>query len=381
METKVQGPLLVVAPSLCAAPGGIQTLTLDLLESLRTLPAGCSLRVITKLDSPEQLLALPPEQLARVESVGAAPGAVGTFAFFLKIARACLCDRPALMVVVHRNHAPIALLMHWAFRVPYVVMLHGVEAWSIRGWWRRKAIRSAAARWCISKVTLDRVSTLLKLAPDRFVLLPCTADGERFSIGPKPQWLLERLGLTEDAKIVLTVARLASVERSKGYDRVLEAMPKLIERVPSAHYVLVGKGDDTARVEALVRALGLEERVTLTGFVSDPELPDFYRLCDVFALPSSGEGFGIVFLEALLSGKRCVGGASDGSREPLRDGALGTLIEVDDRDALVQALATALEREPNDAEWLRAEALKHFGMPLFTERLAEAVERLLAEHQ
>ena len=153
-------------------------------------------------------------------------------------------------------------------------------------------------------------------------------------------------------------------------------MPEVIARVPTAHYVLVGKGEDAERVKQLRAQLGVADQVTLAGFVEEAELPDYYRLCDVFALPSAGEGFGIVFLEALLSGKPCVGGADDGFREPLRGGALGALVDVDDRAQLVDALVAALTAGGKDAQRLRNEAVKHFGKARFRERLKEALARV-----
>lgn len=369
-------PLLLLAPSLSAAPGGIQTLTRDLVEALRELFPDRPTVVVTKLDKDAQLASCQYGSATRLRGVGDLPAFARSCALFLMILRCCAFSRPELLLVVHRNHAPIALIMKWLFGVPYVCMLHGVEAWKIPRWWHRKALQKASRLWCISQVTLDRVGRELGVAEGHRELLPCTADEQRFTPGERPRWLLERHGLGDEAKIVLTVARLASIERSKGYDRVLRAMPEVIARVPTAHYVLVGKGEDAERVKQLRAQLGVADQVTLAGFVEEAELPDYYRLCDVFALPSAGEGFGIVFLEALLSGKPCVGGADDGSREPLRGGALGALVDVDDRAQLVDALVAALTAGGKDAPRLRNEAVKHFGKARFRERLKEALARV-----
>ena len=368
-------PLLVVAPSLCATPGGIQTLTRDLMESLEQIFPQRAIVVVTKLDTETQLAQCPRGPRTKLCGVGKVPAATRTLALIFRVFLFCLLKRPQLLLVVHRNHSPIGLVMSWLLGIRYVCMLHGVEAWKIPGWWHRRALESATRLWCISQVTSVRVQRELGVAEAVCELLPCTADERRFAIGERPSWLLERHGLKREAKIVLTVARMASAERSKGYDRVLEAMPDLLVRVPTAHYMLVGKGDDMQRVRELVERLGIGEHVTLAGFVGEPELPEYYRLCDVFALPSAGEGFGIVFLEALLSGKPCIGGADDGSREPLRNGALGALVNVEDRAQLVEALVAALTPGSCDPQWLRNEASEHFGRSRFRERLAEALAR------
>ena len=82
-------------------------------------------------------------------------------------------------------------------------------------------------------------------------------------------------------------------------------MPAIKAAIPDFHYVIVGKGDDQLRLEKLISALGLQDSVTLTGYVSDDILSDYYNLCDVFAMPSKMEGFGIVLLEAMACGKTC----------------------------------------------------------------------------
>jgi phosphatidylinositol alpha-1,6-mannosyltransferase len=78
--------------------------------------------------------------------------------------------------------------------------------------------------------------------------------------------------------------------------------------------------------------------------VCDADLPDLYRAADVFVMPSTGEGFGIVFLEAMRSGIPAIGGNGDGSMDPLRDGTAGYAVSCDDRGELLDAIRSALER-------------------------------------
>ena len=96
--------------------------------------------------------------------------------------------------------------------------------------------------------------------------------------------------------------------------------------MPHLRYVIVGRGADSTRLRRRVEELGLSDHVVLTGFVPEDELPDHYRLCDIFVMPSQAEGFGIVFLEALACGRRVVAGNGDGSAEPLLAGKLGHLL-------------------------------------------------------
>ena len=79
---------------------------------------------------------------------------------------------------------------------------------------------------------------------------------------------------------------MRKVEQNKGYDRIIQALPNIIQTIPNVHYLLVGKGDDRPRVEQLIQSLNLQNYVTLTGFISDEELGNYYNLCDLFVMPS-----------------------------------------------------------------------------------------------
>ena len=84
---------------------------------------------------------------------------------------------------------------------------------------------------------------------------------------------------------------------------------------------------------------GVGAAVRFVGQVARQELPDYYRLADVFVMPSTGEGFGIVFLEASAADLPVIGGNRDGSVDALAEGRIGTLIDPDDVHGLVEAIA------------------------------------------
>ncbi|MHC5730519.1 MAG: glycosyltransferase, partial [Nostoc sp.] len=148
---------------------------------------------------------------------------------------------------------------------------------------------------------------------EKIVILPNTFDASNFSINSKPSYLLKRYNLTDEQPVILTVTRLGSTAKYKGYDQMLHALVKVRLYLPNVHFILAGKGDDIPRIKTLVTNLNLQDCVTIAGFVPDKELCDHYNLCDVFALPSKGVGFGIVFLEALACGKPVLAGNQDGS--------------------------------------------------------------------
>ena len=154
--------------------------------------------------------------------------------------------------------------------------------------------------------------------------------------------LIARYGLGEK-KVILTVGRMSSFERYKGHDRVIGVLEAVRSAVPNATYLIVGTGDDQPRLHALARKLDVADSVVFAGHVPADQLADHYGLADVFAMPSTGEGFGIVFLEAAAAGLPVIGGDKDGSADALADGAIGMTVDPDDRNALTQGLIDALQ--------------------------------------
>jgi glycosyltransferase involved in cell wall biosynthesis len=139
----------------------------------------------------------------------------------------------------------------------------------------------------------------------------------------------------------LMVSRMSSEDAYKGHERLIRAWPSVKARVPNARLVLVGEGDDRRRLEAIAAELGVAGAVRFAGLVTDEELAGWYQHCTFFVLPSDGEGFGLVFLEAMRAGKACIGGPG-APAEIVEDGVTGLIIPSRPSrgdDALVDALS------------------------------------------
>jgi glycosyltransferase involved in cell wall biosynthesis len=267
-------------------------------------------------------------------------------------------------------------------RVPYVLVAHGIDVWQLSSPAVKRALYAADKVLAVSRYTRDRLSAETGIRPDHIELLPNAVSSQRFTIGPKPRRLLEQLRLKAESPVILTVCRLAAAERYKGYDQIIKALPKILSAVPNAHYVLVGSGPDRPRVEKLIRDSGLQSNITLTGYVLDAELADYYNLCDIFAMPSKAEGFGIVYLEALACGKPVLAGNRDGSRDALADGELGLLVDADDTNQIAGEIIRVLRREhPHpkifQAEWLRRRVTELYGTERFQRTVAERIKPYL----
>ena len=242
----------------------------------------------------------------------------------------------------HMNAAPFASFLSRISGKPLWIQAHGIEAWEDRGPLFRKALSAARLITAVSRHTRRRLLSWTDVNPERIRVLPNTFDPSFVEISADPA-LARQLGI-DGKKVILTVGRLSSQEKYKGHDRVIQAVPKIREKHPDVAYVIVGTGDDQIRLEALARDVGVSDIVIFAGPVSDHVLKDYFALADVFAMPSTGEGFGIVFVEAAASGLPVIGGNRDGSVDSLADGAIGCLVDPENNDALVKSISIIIDR-------------------------------------
>src|SRR5207302_1971283 len=137
---------------------------------------------------------------------------------------------------------------------------------------------------------------------------------------------------------------LSAAERYKGIDEVLELMPSLVQEMPDLVYLIVGDGDDRGRLESKTASLRIERHVVFAGYIPEEQKADYYRLADAFVMPGRGEGFGIVYLEAMACGIPVVASKADASREAVLDGQLGFLADPDSPEEIHAAIKQALAR-------------------------------------
>ena len=136
----------------------------------------------------------------------------------------------------------------------------------------------------------------------------------------------------------------------------MQALPAVRAACGPVRYIIVGHGDDRARVEAIAHEWGVADAIVFAGFVPDEELADHYRLADVFAMPSTGEGFGIVFLEAMACGTPVLAGDVDGSVDAVDHGRLGRTVDPNDVSAIAEGLIALLQGD-GPSWWFDREAL------------------------
>jgi glycosyltransferase involved in cell wall biosynthesis len=274
--------------------------------------------------------------------------------------------RPDLVICGHLHLLPFAWLVARRVGAPLAMVIHGIEAWqpsphSIAN----RLARSVDHLLAVSRYSADRFATWSRFPSDRAFLLPNSVALDRFVPGPPDPTLVRRYGL-QGKRVLMTVGRLASEERYKGFDEVIEVMPELLRRYTDLVYLIVGEGADRARLERKVDAAKLASNVIFAGRIPEDEKVQHYNLSDCYVMPSSGEGFGIVLIEAAGCGVPIIGSAVDGSREALLNGQLGRLVVPSSREELLSAVCETLD-SPNAR--VRNPALETFSEERFRERV------------
>ena len=171
------------------------------------------------------------------------------------------------------------------------------------------------------------------LSPYRIEALPTRVDLNRFYAEPKTE-ARERLGLTRDAVVLVSVGRLCWI---KGWDLLLRVVEVLKARDSKLLLMLVGDGEDRKKITAEVQARGLTDNVRISGFVSPETVRTFLSAADVYLVGSYSEGWSVAMLEALACGKPIVSTPVSGSHDMITEGLNGFVI--DERDPSMYAAA------------------------------------------
>ncbi|MFZ1030184.1 MAG: glycosyltransferase [Limnoraphis robusta] len=280
-----------------------------------------------------------------------------------------LTNRPQRVFCGHINLARVVQVICQPFGVPYTVLTYGKEVWEPLPLKYRNALQKADEIWTISRYSRDRACQANQLNPEKFRLLPCMVDGDRFTPGAKPPHLIEKYGL-HNAKILMTVARLWSGDIYKGVDVTIRALPQISQAIKNVKYLVIGRGDDQPRLAKLAEELGVADQVIFAGFVPTEDLVEHYRVADAYIMPSQ-EGFGIVYLEAMACGIPVLSGDADGSADPLQDGNLGWQVPHRDPNAVAKACIEILQGDDQrcQGKWLRQQSLEQFGQEAFRVQL------------
>ncbi len=364
--------------------GGISRYTRFQARALRELVGADAVRVLSLLPPDEGSF----EEPFAVDFASFGPTRAGKALFAMAAALSALEGRPELVWAAHVGLGPLGLSLSRALGAKLALNIYGHEVWTNL---RKLSATSLRRADCVVSDCHNTLNYALEhgLRQNRgsVVHWDCV-DTERLFPGaggdassvlalygvPRPE-----LGTTT----VMTLGRMSTGAMHKGYDRLLEVMTRIApeERV---RLVLVGGGDQRARLEARAEELGLSARVFFTGRVHEDDLPAIYDACDVFSLVSDvgqgrGEGIPLTPLEAAACGKPILVGNQDGSREAAEDGVSGFVLDPFDLDTHAERivrLARDMELRRSMGEAARARIEREHSFERFKERTRDLLAEL-----
>lgn len=297
-------------------------------------------------------------------------GAKGNKLMFLLYFLWTLLQRPGVIVLGHLNFLPLALLA-FVFRIKVVTVLHGIEAWHLSSS-KRWFTKFCSYYWAVSDYTKHQFE--LKSG------VPEGRTSRIFNTLPR-DWQDPGENCTYET-FFLSVTRLSKEEDYKGIMESLEAVAKIKSELIKNDwkYVVVAHGDDLDQHKLKSKELDLGEIVEFKEAIPDDEMKRLYRRCSFFLLPSSGEGFGIVYLEAMACKKACIGAENCGSSDAITNQQTGFLVPQDP-----ETIADTILKLMNDPELVQElgncgyEYLEHFRFEQFENRIKTLINAICVE--
>jgi len=275
--------------------------------------------------------------------------------------------------------------------LPYFIYVYGLDFLTLQKKWLKRRLLAMIFKQAdgfvgCSKFTQSLIKNFcqrfkIDLSKKKSIVLYPGVDAIKARADLDQRHLREKYNL-EDKKVLLSVGRLIG---RKGFDKVIEAMPLILKKLPNTVYFIVGEGLFRKELEKIVKNLNLENAVKFLGSVSDKSLPYFYNLCDILLMPSrfiqargDVEGFGKVFLEANLYGKPVIGGNSGGVPEAILDGKTGFLVDPESPGDIAEKAIRLLEDDDlrlKMGQAGRARAVNEFNWKKLISEFKREIER------
>jgi phosphatidylinositol alpha-1,6-mannosyltransferase len=264
-----------------------------------------------------------------------------------------------LVVVMHLQLLPVALPLVWR-GARLVTVLMGIEAWTPLRPLERAAFQRA---WKVAAISTHTVARF-RAANPALAAVPVAI------CRPGTPAMADHPSGHVDGTYALIVGRMHSRERYKGHDTLIEVWPLVRQAVPDARLVIAGDGDDAARLRAKAG-----EGIDFVGRVDGSRLAALYRDAAFFVMPSTHEGFGLVYLEAMRASTPCIA-APGAAEEIITDGRDGVIVDAGDREALVAAMVQ-LFVDPQARARMAAAALQRVNGEFGAAAVDARVRRLL----
>lgn len=310
---------------------------------------------------------------------GAGLPVAGAFLFARIVGRVRELLRTEPIDLIHA-HGPLpcghaAMLLSRELGLRYVVSVHGLDAFSTA------QVSGRAGEWC------RRVSRRIYAGSRRVI---CISEHVREAV-------LEGLGRNcrtsvvyngvdverftpalESTPSLLTILSVGNLIPTKGHEYLIRALAALVPEFPALELQIIGEGALRERLQSCTEKLGVAGRVHFCGRQSRAQVVDAMRRCTVFALPSSYEGLGCVYLEAMACAKPAIGCRGQGIAEVIQQGKNGFLVGPENEEELALAFAMLL-REPERRRNVGATARETILDGFMLQQQAENLERIYRE--
>ena len=266
--------------------------------------------------------------------------------------------------------------------LPFICIFHGEDIPTIP--LKSNGLFRGLINWldaciCNSFFTHHRLQKFLGKELPKFIAFPGVE--EKFFQPMDEHECKKRFGVS-GKKIIYTVGRL---DKRKGHDLVIKAMPEIMKKFPDVIYLIGGEGPYLPKLQSLVEELTLQDHVKFCGFINDKDICAFHHCGDIFVMPNrilddgDTEGFGIVFLEAGAAGKPVIAGKAGGALDAVIDGYTGFLVNPYNKEELVEKVLYLLA-SPADAEKIgangRSRAYKSFRWPMLADSFFQQLARI-----
>jgi L-malate glycosyltransferase len=278
--------------------------------------------------------------------------------------------------VVHAHHSHD----HWMALAVRPRRADGTRAALVRTFHNHRSVKSDAFSRALYRRTgavfavsrqIEARCRAVGIAADRVFWIPGVADLLRFSAPADGGAVRDEFKLG-DAPVIVSVARLA---RNRGHELLLAGFRRLLDDVPAARLLLVGKGETRGRLEQLVADLGIGGAVTFTGY-RDLDLPAVLAAADCFALMAAGSDDSCrAVLEAMAAGRPVVARRVGALPETVVEGETGHLVADDEADSVAAALR-AIVGDRARARAMGAAGRRRAETEFSPERSVETVERV-----
>ncbi len=250
----------------------------------------------------------------------------------------------------------IALCLRYFAGVPYLLYAHGEEI-QMRLTSRKLGLLipplyKGAAKVIANSEYTKSILQQIGVRSERIHVIHPGVEAEAFQLDEVMRRAVRQRYRLDEAPVLLTIGRL---QRRKGQDMVIKALPLIRKTYPDIKYLIVGGGEELESLQLLAKEEGVQNDVIFTGRISDEERSAYYAACDIFVMPNRQigadiEGFGMVFLEAGAAGKPVIGGRSGGTGEAIQDGVTGIRVNGEN----VEVIAAAVIQMLADSDKARA---------------------------